>query len=119
MARRSSRKLVLVVEDDPGLRRELCVALEQAGYPAVADPDGLVEPGHVRGRLDLWRERGRHGAEPIGAGSKNARESLGLTLGFALRFALGFALLEDLPEGRRIPQSPHVDEPLDHSMRPD
>jgi CheY-like chemotaxis protein len=33
-------RLILVVEDDVGFRRDLCVALEDAGYPAVGASNG-------------------------------------------------------------------------------
>jgi CheY-like chemotaxis protein len=35
-----SGRLILVVEDDIGFRRELCAAIEDAGYPAVGASSG-------------------------------------------------------------------------------
>jgi two-component system OmpR family response regulator len=43
---------ILVVEDDPDLRRQLCEALVQAGYAVDAAPDG--EEGHYLGETEPY-----------------------------------------------------------------
>jgi len=46
-----AQQRILVVEDDPGTRRTLQIALSQAGYQVIEAQDG-------RGAMRLWRDQG-------------------------------------------------------------
>jgi len=46
-----AQQRILVVEDDPGIRRTLQIALSQAGYQVIEAQDG-------RGAMRLWRDQG-------------------------------------------------------------
>lgn len=46
-----SHKKILFIEDDPGLQKALCEALQDAGYEVISAPDG--EAGLALARRDI------------------------------------------------------------------